>query len=162
VAEAKGATSHRFRLSMPPQTAIAALMPSSVENLSCDNRKRRRMNRTSGLGKFWRRLSLAFAFQGLSLSEDARCLLEIRSRGRAVGSWVACYAGRSRNASAARTDAQGRNALNECLPFPSPLAFFEDSYLIANMNRAGNKRRSANGENRLTLVNHHVRKLWYL
>ena len=86
----------------------------------------------------------------------APLLLSVGGRGRACGSWVASYAG------PARTDAQRSNSLNKCLPSSSPLALFEDSYLVANMNRSGDERRLANGENRFALVNHHEHILLYL
>jgi hypothetical protein len=93
-------------------------------------------------------------FKNLDLSPTLP--LSVGRRGRACGSWVASDAGSS------RTDAQRRNALNKCLPSPSPLALFEDSYLVANMNRSGDERYSANGEDRFALVNDHVDSLWYL
>ena len=55
-----------------------------------------------------------------------------------------------------------KNALNKCLPSPSLLALFEDSYLVANVNRSGHKGGSANGENRFAVVNHHAHSLLYL
>jgi hypothetical protein len=92
----------------------------------------------------------------------APLLLSVGGRGRACGGWVAPYASAARTASPARTDAQRRKALNKCLPSPSPIALFEDSYLVANMNRSGDERRLANGENRFALINHHAPILWYL
>jgi len=83
-------------------------------------------------------------------------LLRVGGSGRACGSWVASYA------SPARTDAQQGNAHNKCLPSLSLLALFKHSYLIANMNRSGDERRLANGENRFALVNDHAYSLWYL
>ena len=78
-------------------------------------------------------------------------LLSVGGCGRACGGWVASYASPARTAMQRR-----RNALNKCLMSPSSLALFEDSYLVANMNRSGHERGSANGKNRLALVNHHA------
>jgi len=92
------------------------------------------------------------------------CPLLLSAGGRVparVG-WVASYASPARTASPARADAQRGNALKKCLMSPSPLALFEDSHLVANMNRSGDERRSANSENRLALVNDHLHSLWYL
>jgi len=83
------------------------------------------------------------------LRQGRSLLLGVGGRARVCGGWVASYA------SPAQTDAQQRNALYKCLPSPSLLALFEDSYLVANMNCSGHERGSADGENRLVLVNHH-------
>jgi len=88
-------------------------------------------------------------------SKGRPLLLSVGGRGRACGGWVvASYASPARTAVQRR-----RDALNKCLPSPSLIALFEDSYLVANMNRSGDERRLANGENGFALVNDHVPSL---
>ncbi len=57
------------------------------------------------------------------------------------------------------SDSQQGEALDQCLPLPSLLALFEDSYLVTNVNCSGDERRLANCENRFALVNHHAGSL---
>ena len=54
-----------------------------------------------------------------------------------------------------KSDPQQRDALNKFLPSPSPLALFEDTYLVTNVNCSGDEGRLANSENRFALVNYH-------
>ena len=57
------------------------------------------------------------------------------------------------------SDSQQGEALDKCLPPPSLLALFEDSYLVTNVNCSGDEGRLANGENRFALVYHHAASL---
>jgi hypothetical protein len=57
------------------------------------------------------------------------------------------------------SDSQQGEALDKCLPPPSLLALFEDSYLVTNVNRTGDEGRLTNSENRFALVYHHAASL---
>ena len=67
--------------------------------------------------------------------------------------------GSSRRRVPSESDSQQGEALDKCLPPPSLLALFEDSYLVTNVNRTGDKGRLTNSENRFALVYHHADSL---
>jgi len=83
-------------------------------------------------------------------------LLGVGPRGRAWGE------GAPRRQIPRDSAVQRRNAVNKYLPSLSLLALFNQSYLVANINRSRHERGSANGENRFALVNHHAHSLLYL
>ena len=58
-----------------------------------------------------------------------------------------------------KSDSEQSDALDKCLPFPSLLALFENSYLVTNVNCSGDERRLANSENRFPLINDHENSL---